>query len=97
MRFLTRIAHCGRPRIRPTHESPHSSKRYCESSTHQHRKTENGENTPTQKYNYFVRKISKQIYARGTSSVGAKGVGEMKDRAELVTDEDEGNPHMRIE
>ena len=33
--FLTRVASCGRPRTRPMHKSLHSSKRYCECSTHQ--------------------------------------------------------------
>ena len=53
--FLTRVASCGRPRTRPMHKSLHSSKRCCECSTHQHRKTENEENTPSRK----SRKMSK--------------------------------------
>ena len=62
--FLTRVASCGRPRTRPMHKSLHSSKRCYECSTHQHRKTENEENTPSRK----SRKMSKWVHARGTSS-----------------------------
>ena len=50
------------------HKSLHSSKSYCECSTHQSRKPKTEENTPTRK---FV--TTHNITARGTSAAGANG------------------------
>ena len=50
------------------HKSLHSSKSYCECSTHQSRKPKTEENAPTRK---FV--TTHNITARGTSAAGANG------------------------